>query len=139
MTAINPGLHTRPLSDSSDSLLRFALRVDGTLCALTGLLMALTADPLSRLSGLSATSEWIIGAVLVGWGFALYVMAAVPRVRRVGTGVLIGNLVGTVVMIGVLASGVLPLTTAGNVMVLAVMAVGLGCAWLQYLGVRRLA
>ena len=40
---------------------------------------------------------------------------------------------------GVLASGVLPLTAAGNVLVLAVMAVGLGCAWLQYLGVRRLA
>ena len=139
MTALNPGLHTRPLSDSSDSLLRFALRVDGTLCALTGLLMALTADPLSRLSGLSATSEWIIGAVLVAWGFALYVMAAVPRIRRVGTGVLIGNLVATVVVLGVLASGVFPLTAAGNVLVLSVMAVGLGCAWLQYLGVRRLA
>ena len=139
MTAINPGLHTRPLSDSSDSLLRFALRVDGTLCSLTGLLMAFTADPLSRLSGLSATSEWIIGAVLVVWGFALYVLAAVPRIRRVGTGVLIGNLIGTVAVLGVLASGVLPLTAAGNVLVLAVMAVGLGCAWLQYLGVRRLA
>ncbi len=139
MTAINPGLHTRPLSDSSDSLLRFALRVDGTLCSLTGLLMAFSADPLSRLSGLSATSEWIIGAVLVVWGFALYVLAAVPRIRRVGTGVLIGNLVGTVAVLGVLASGVLPLTAAGNVLVLAIMTVGLGCAWLQYLGVRRLA
>ena len=139
MTAINPGLHTRPLSDSSDSLLRFGLRVDGTLCSLTGLLMAFTADPLSRLSGLSATSGWVIGAVLVVWGFALYVLAAVPRIRRVGTGVLIGNLIGTVAVLGVLASGVLPLTAAGNVLVLAVMAVGLGCAWLQYLGVRRLA
>jgi hypothetical protein len=139
MTAINPGLHTRPLSDSSDSLLRFALRVDGTLCSLTGLLMAFSADPLSRLSGLSATSEWIIGATLVVWGFALYVLAAVPRIRRVGTGVLIGNLIGTVAVLGVLASGVLPLTAAGNVLVLAVMTVGLGCAWLQYLGVRRLA
>lgn len=139
MTAINPGLHTRPLSDSSDSLLRFGLRVDGTLCSLTGLLMAFTADPLSRLSGLSATAEWIIGAALVGWGFALYVLAAVPRIRRVGTGVLIGNLIGTVAVLGVLASGVLPLTAAGNVLVLALMALGLACAWLQYLGVRRLA
>lgn len=72
-------------------------------------------------------------------GFALYVLAAVPRIRRVGTGVLIGNLVATVAVLGVLASGVLPLTAAGNVLVLSVMAVGLGCAWLQYLGVRRLA
>ena len=50
---------TRPLSDSSDSLLRFAMRADATLCAGLGLLVALAADPLSRLSGLSATSEWV--------------------------------------------------------------------------------
>ncbi|MDR3664800.1 MAG: hypothetical protein P4L86_31160 [Mycobacterium sp.] len=138
MTAIHPRLHTPPLSDSSDSLLRFALRVDGTLCSLAGLLITFTADPLSRLSGLSATSEWIAGAALVGWGFVLYLLAAIPAIRRVGTGVLIGNVVATVAAVAALASGVLPLTAAGNAMVVGIIAVGLGCAWLQYLGVRRL-
>lgn len=127
------------LSDSSDSLLRFALRVDGTLCGAVGLMAAFAADPLARMSGLSATTSWLLGALLVGWGFALYIMALARAIRRIGIGVLVGNLVATVAVIGALAAGALPLTTAGNVMVLAVMAVGLGCAWLQYLGVRRLA
>ena len=70
---------TRPLSSSSDSLLRFAMRADATLCAGTGLLVSIAADPLSRLSGLSATSEWIAGAALVVYG------AALVRARR-GTG-----------------------------------------------------
>ena len=59
-----------PLSDSSDSLLRFAIRADATVCAGVGLMLAFAADPLSRLSGLSATSEWLAGAALVGYGAA---------------------------------------------------------------------
>ena len=41
----------------------------------------MAADPLSRLSGLSATSEWIAGAALVGYGVALYLAAGVPNVQ----------------------------------------------------------
>lgn len=40
MTAIT----TRPLSDSTDSLLRFALRADATVCAGVGLFTAMLAD-----------------------------------------------------------------------------------------------
>ena len=62
MTAINPGLHTRPLSDSSDSLLRFGLRVDGTLCSLTGLLMAFTLCQLfSRQLFRGWSRSWLCG------------------------------------------------------------------------------
>lgn len=127
------------LSDSSDSLLRFALRLDGTLCGAVGLVAAMAADPLARLSGLSPTVQWLTGALLVGWGAALFVLAAGRHIGRIGTGVLVGNLIATVVVLGILVAGVLPLTAAGNVLVLAVTAVGTGCAWLQYLGVRRLA
>jgi hypothetical protein len=74
MTAIT----TRPVRESTDSLLRFALRADATLCGALGLLIAMAADPLSRLSGLSATSEWIAGAALVGYGVALYAAARLP-------------------------------------------------------------
>ena len=41
--------------------------------------------------------------------------------------------------LGVLAAGVLPLTPTGVAMVLATVAATLGFAYLQYLGVRRLA
>ena len=135
MTAIA----TRPLSDSTDSLLRFAMRADATLCAGTGLLIAMAADPLSRLSGLSATSEWLAGAALVVYGVALYVLAAAPGIRRIGVGIVVANVAFAIVAIGVLVAGVLPLTGAGVAMMLATTAATLGFAYLQYLGVRRLA
>ena len=130
---------TRPLSSSTDALLRFAMRTDATLCAGTGLLITITADPLSRLSGLSATSEWIAGAALVAYGVALYVLAAAPAIRRIGVGIVAANVVFSIVAVAVLVAGVLPLTGAGVVMMLATVAATLGFAYLQYLGVRRLA
>jgi hypothetical protein len=130
---------TRPLSDSTDSLLRFAMRADATLCAGTGLLVAMVADPLSRLSGLSSASEWAAGAALVGYGVALYVLAAAPAIRRIGVGIVAANVVFAIVIVAVLVAGVLPLTGAGVVMMLATVAVTLALAYLQYLGVRRLA
>ena len=87
MTAIN----ARPIRDSTESLLRFALRADATLCAGVGLFVAMAADPLSRLSGLTSTSEWIAGAAMVIYGVALYMAAGLSDVRRVGMGVLAGN------------------------------------------------
>ncbi|MEU0497748.1 hypothetical protein [Mycobacterium sp. NPDC006124] len=130
---------TRPLSDSSDSLLRFAMRADATVCAGLGLMLAFAADPLSRLSGLSATAEWLAGAALVVYGVALYVLAAVPFVRRIGVGIVVANVVAAVAALAVVAAGLLPLTATGVAMMLATVAATLGLAYLQYLGVRRLA
>jgi len=135
MTAIA----TRPLRDSSDSLLRFAMRLDATLCAAVGLFIATLADPLSGVSGLSATSEWIAGAGLVGYGAVLYALAAVPRIRPVGTFIVVANVVFAFGVIGALMAGVLPLTGTGVAVISALTAAAIGCAYLQYLGVRRLA
>jgi hypothetical protein len=135
MTAIT----TRPVRESTDSLLRFALRADATLCGVLGLLIAMTADPLSRLSGLSATSEWIAGAALVGYGLALYVAAGLPDVRRVGVGVFVGNIAFTVLVAVVLIAEWLPLTGLGVAATIAFTVVTLAFAYAQYLGVRRLA
>ncbi|BDX30688.1 hypothetical protein TUM20985_12350 [Mycobacterium antarcticum] len=137
--AMTATITTRPLSDSSDSLLRFAMRTDATVCAGLGLLVAMAADPLSRLSGLSAESEWIAGAALAAYGVALYVMAAAPFVRHIGVGVVVANVVFAVIAIAVVVAGVLPLTDAGVAMMLAVVAATLCVAYVQYLGVRRLA
>jgi hypothetical protein len=135
MTAIT----TRPNRESTSSLLRFALRADATLCGALGLLIAMTADPLSRLSGLSATSEFIAGAGLVGYGVALYAVAAVPAVRRVGVGVLAGNIAFAGLITVVLVAGWLPLTAFGVASTIAFTVVTLAFAYAQYLGVRRLA
>ncbi|TPG35905.1 hypothetical protein [Mycolicibacterium hodleri] len=130
---------TRPLSDGSDSLLRFAMRADATLCAGLGLLLAMAADPLARLSGLSAASEWLAGAALVAYGSALYAMASAPLVRRVGVGIVVANVMFAASAISVLVADVLPLTGVGVAMVLATVAATLALAYVQYLGVRRLA
>jgi hypothetical protein len=135
MTAIT----TRPVRESTDSLLRFALRADATLCGALGLFVAMAADPLSRLSGLSATSEWIAGAALVGYGVALYLAARVPNVRRVGVAVLVGNVAFAVLVAVVLIAGWLPLTPLGVASTIAFIVVTVAFAYAQYLGVRRLA
>ena len=122
-----------------DSLLRFALRADATLCAGVGLLVAMAADPLSRLSGLSATSEWIGGAALVIYGLALFTAAGLPDVRRVGVGVLAGNVVFAFLVTVVLVARWLPLTELGVVTTIAFTVATVGFAYVQYLGVRRLA
>jgi hypothetical protein len=115
------------------------MRLDATLCAAVGLFIATLADPLSGVSGLSATSEWIAGAGLVGYGAVLYALAAVPRIRPVGTFIVVANVVFAFGVIGALVAGVLPLTGTGVAVISALTAAAIGCAYLQYLGVRRLA
>jgi hypothetical protein len=122
----------------ADSLLRFTMRADATLCAGLGLFVAMAADQLSRLTGLSPTAEWITGAALVAYGALMYVLAAVPDVRRVGIGVVVGNVAFAVANCVVLAAGWLPLTAFGVVMAIAFTVATLGIAYIQYLGVRRL-
>jgi hypothetical protein len=133
MTAIT----TRQFSEG-DSLLRFALRADATLCAGLGLFVAMTADPLSRISGLSPTAEWLAGAALVAYGAVLYLAAGVTGVRRVGVGVFAGNIAFAVAVAVVLVAGWLPLTEIGVVATIAFTVVTLAFAYAQYLGVRRL-
>jgi hypothetical protein len=137
MTAVTP-LPTRPFEDSTDSLLRFAMRLDATLSGLVGLFIALMADPLSALTGLSSAAEFSGGALLVLGGLAVYGLAAAPNLRRVGVGLIVGNVVLTVVALVVVAVGALPLTGAGVAATLATGGYFALMGYLQYLGVRRL-
>ncbi|AKS32867.1 hypothetical protein [Mycolicibacterium goodii] len=130
---------TRPLSDSTDSLLRFALRADATVCAGVGLLTAILADSLSAVAGLSATAGWVIGAALVGYGALLYVLAALPAIRKVGIAVASGNAVFAVAAVTAVLADWLPLTGAGVELLLGFVGATAVLAWLQYRGVRRLA
>jgi hypothetical protein len=137
MTAVTP-LPTRPFDDSTDSLLRFAMRLDATLGGLVGLFIALMADSLSALTGLSSVAEFSGGALLVLGGLAVYALAAAPDLRRVGVGLIVGNVVLTVAALVVIAVGALPLTEAGVAATLATGGYFALMGYLQYLGVRRL-
>jgi hypothetical protein len=137
MTAVY-GLSTRPFADSTDSLLRFAMRLDATLTGLAGLFIAAAADPISSWSGLSSLTEYGVGAFFVLCGLIVFGLAAAPDLRRAGIGVVVANIVFTVAAVVIVAADALPLTATG---IAATLASGVYTAligYLQYLGVRRL-
>ena len=136
MTAIS-GMPTRPLYDSTDSLLRFAMRADATLTGLCGLSVAFVADPLSSLTGLTSIQEYSLGAFFVLYGLVVFSLAALPNLRRAGIGVVAANIVYTLATI--LAAEVVPMTAIGVAATLATGVYTAAFAALQYLGVRRLA
>lgn len=137
MTAVS-GLATRPLSDSTDSLLRFAMRADATFTGLVGLIVAAAADPVSSLTGLTSLQEYGLGTGFVLSGFVVFVLAALPNLRRVGIGVVVANVVCTFAAVAVIAAGALPLTALGVAATLTTAAYTAVFGYLQYLGVRRL-
>jgi hypothetical protein len=136
MTAIS-GPTTRPLYDSTDSLLRFAMRVDATLTGLMGLAVAFVADPLSSLTGLTSLQEYSVGAFFVLYGLVVFSLAALPDLRRAGIGVIAANIIYTVAAVA--AAELVPMTATGVAATLASGVYTAFFAWLQYLGVRRLA
>jgi hypothetical protein len=136
MTAVS-GLPTRHLYDSTDSLLRFAMRVDATLTGLCGLAVAFFADPLSSLTGLTSGQEYAMGAFFVLAGLVVFSLAAAPNLRRVGVGVVAANIVLT--LAAIVVAGAVPMTVTGVAATLATGVYTAAFAGLQYLGVRRLA
>ncbi len=135
MTAIS-GPTTRPLYDSTDSLLRFAMRLDATLTGLMGLAAAVVADPLSSLTGLTSIQEYSMGGFFVLYGLVVFGLAALPNLRRAGIGVVAANIAYTVAAI--VGADVLPMTAIGVALTLASGVYTAFFAGLQYLGVRRL-
>ncbi|HEX9176082.1 hypothetical protein [Mycobacterium sp.] len=134
MTAIT----TRPLSASTDALLRFALRADATLTGMAGLAVAALANPLSTIGGMSPTTEYLIGAAFVTYGVVVYYLAALPSLRRVGIGVSLANVVCTLATLAIVLTDAAPLTEAGVAVTLATGVYTAFFAYVQYLGVRRL-
>ena len=133
MTAIT----SRRLSESTDSLLRFAMRADAILTGLAGVAGLALANWMS-VSGLSVATEYALSAGFVVYGLVVFGLAALPSVRGAGIAVIIANVACTVAAVVVVLAGWLPLTTAGVVMTLATGAYTLVFAELQYQGLRRM-
>ena len=131
-------LTTRPLSSSTDALLRFALRADATITGFAGLLGAAFANQLSTLTGLSPTTEYFIGAAFVVYGLAVFYLAALPSLRVVGIAISSANVLCTVATLLIVLADAAPLTEAGMAVTLASGVYTAFFGYLQYLGVRRL-
>jgi hypothetical protein len=134
MTAIT----TPRLKESSDSLLRFAMRADAVLTALAGIAGVPLAGWLAELSGTTRGSEYAMSAFFIAYGVVVLALAQLPSLRAPGIAVIAGNLLYTVAAVVFVLADVYPLTTTGVVLTLASGVYTLVFAELQYQGVRRI-
>ncbi|UXA16935.1 hypothetical protein [Mycobacterium sp. SMC-4] len=126
------------LNESTDSLLRFAMRADGILSGLAGIVLLALAPRVAELSGTTPAVEYATGAFFVVFAAAVLALAARPAIRTSGVVLAVGNLLFSVATVVVVVAGVWPLTTMGVVLVLGTGVYTLVMAELQYQGVRRI-
>lgn len=134
MTAIT----TRKLTESSDSLLRFAMRADAVLTGLAGIAGIPLAGWLAEISGTTTTFEYSMSAFFIVYGLVVFGLAALPSVKVPGIAVIIANLMYTVAAVVLVLADWMPLTTVGVVLTLATGVYTAVFAELQYQGVRRI-
>jgi hypothetical protein len=126
------------LTESTDGLLRFAMRADALLSGATGLVLLVLGRQVAELSGTTATVEYTTGASFVVFSIVVLTLAARPRVRTAGMVLAAGNAVFTVATVAVVVADVWPLTDVGVALVLGTGVYTLAMAALQYAGVRRI-
>lgn len=126
------------LNESTDALLRFAMRADAILTGLAGIAALPLAGWLADISGTTTTFEYGMAAFFIAYGLAVLGLAALPSVRKAGMAVIVANVLYTVAAVVLVVSNVFPLTTIGVVLTLATGVYTLAFAELQYQGWRRI-
>lgn len=125
----------------NDRLLRYALLLDGAVCALNAVAYLALATVLSDLLGLPAGLLWGAGGFLVLYAaMVLYAGTRKPAVPRVLAWLAVDvNAVWAAISLLGLAIGWFDPTTIGTVWIVlqALVVLGLGVA--QYVGIRRTA
>ena len=134
MTAIT----TPRFKESTDSLLRFAMRADAVLTGAAGIAGIPLASWMAEISGTTPAFEYSMSAFFIAYGVVVLALAQLPSVRRVGIAVAVANVLFTVAAVVFVLSGWMPLTTTGVVLSLATGVYTLVFAELQYQGVRRI-
>ena len=134
MTAIT----TPRFKASTDSLLRFALRLDAVITGVMGIAGAALAPRIAELSGTTPAFEYAMCAFFMAYGVAVFGLSRMTHVRIPGIAVVIGNLVYSAAAVVMVLAGVFPLTTTGIVATLGSGVFTLVMADLQYIGLRRL-
>lgn len=127
------------ITRTSDALLRFAIRLDGVVVALLGVVMVAFAADVSTLTGLPIAVEYGFGALNIAYGPLAFFLAARDEVRTTGLALAVMNFLMTVGMVVLVASGVAGLTATGNALALAIGFYTAAIGGLQYLGARRVS
>ncbi|TJZ57258.1 hypothetical protein FCH28_07425 [Streptomyces piniterrae] len=125
---------------NNDALLRFALKLDGTVSGLVAALSLLGARALDPLLGLPSWLHWAQGGFLAVYAAGLWYAGTRPAVIRwIAAGAVVLNAIWAVGCIAIIAAGPawFPITVLGDAYVgligLAVMVFGA----MQYAGLGR--
>jgi hypothetical protein len=129
---------TTPTTAAKDGFLRFAMRLDAAITGVLGAVFGAVAPQMSSVTGLSTTTEYALSAFFVVYGVSVFALSLLPSVRRAGVLAVGGNVLYTVLAVGVVLADVWPLTTLDIVLVLGSGVYTLVMADLQYLGLKRL-
>jgi hypothetical protein len=133
MTAIS----TPKLAQSSDSFLRFALRLDATCSGIMGIAGIPLAGWLAETSGTTKAFEYSMSAFFIAFAVGVFALAARPSVKRAGIVIAVGNVAYTIASVVFVIADIFPLTATGIVLTLAAGVYTLVMAELQYQGWRR--
>ena len=126
------------LNESTDALLRFAMRADAFLTGLAGVAALPLAGWLADTSGTTTTFEYAMAAFFIAYGLTVLGLAALPSLNKAGMAVIVANVVYAVAAVVLVMSNVFPLTGIGVVLTLATGVYTLAFAELQFQGWRRL-
>ncbi|ULE35725.1 hypothetical protein K3G64_14135 [Mycobacterium sp. IDR2000157661] len=126
------------LHESTDSLLRFAMRLDATLSGLVGVAGIPLAGWLAEISGTTKAFEYSMSVFFIVFALAVLGLAALPSVKLSGIALAAGNLVFSVATVVLVLADVFPLTAVGVVLILGTGVYTLVMAELQYQGWRRI-
>jgi hypothetical protein len=119
----------------SQKLLKLALYLDAAVTGVNGLAYVALAGPINDLLGIPVGFQRWIGAFLLAYGIAVWLVAGRPSAGAVLT-VITLNVVWVAASVAALVTGALDLTTPGTVWaVLQAVVVG-GFAAAQYAGLR---
>ncbi len=126
------------LNESTDALLRFAMRADAILTGLAGIAALPLAGWLADTSGTTVAFEYGMAAFFIAYGAAVLGLAALQSLKAAGMAVIVANVLYAVAAVVLVISNVFPLTTIGVVLTLATGVYTLAFAELQYQGWRRI-
>jgi hypothetical protein len=119
-------------------LLRLALRLDGGISGVVGLVIAAAAPALDGVLGIPAGWLVTLGLLLVAWAVALGWLSTRPRIPAGPVWVIIAiNVLWIADSVAAVAADWYPLTTLGLAVVVAQALAVVVFAELQYVGLRR--
>lgn len=126
------------LTADRSGLLRLALRLDAVASGALGALSLAAAPMLDHLLGTPAALLWPVGAVMLVWATALWLVASRHGISRVAVQCVIAlNLLWVAASAAAVVAGWLPLTALGTAFVVAQAGAVAAFADLQFLGLRR--